>query len=615
MDACCDPRVKRVVVMAASQVVGKSQMMNNVIGRFIDVDPSNMPVMHPTIASAEKWSIGRLDPLIQETPRLHGKIQPRKSRSIGDRILHRQFRGGQMFIVGSNAPADLAAQSVRIVLADEVDRYEASAGEEGDPLELAEQRTETYGSEALVLHISTPLIDGQSRIQKSYQESDQRIWQIWCRHCDGHFAPEDHHLVVPERADGSKSFSDAHMVCGLCGTAWTESDRVRAIDAGRFLPRKPFDGIVGFHINALGCKRTDLVKIARRRERVKGLMEAEKTYTNLVLGLPYQVAAEAPDWQRLHDRREPYRMGSVPDGVVLLTAGADVQRDRIEVDVWGWGLNHERWLIDHFVVEGRPEREETWRRLDELLEERFEQKSSGAELKITRLAIDTGDGAYVQDVYRWAWRHRGDAVVMPVKGVAGFNRAAPVGGPTYVEVAVGGGRKLKRGARLFTVSVDVFKSSLHKSLLLDRPTEEQMKGGATYPAGYVHLPVGTTDEWLKQLTAERRMTVTNRRTGQSRQEWVKGRERNEALDCAVYAASAAWVLGLDRWSEKKWQAEIEKRGVSAFAGASEPPSIDPLPPARVSAAQREAEETERRRVAARPADNPFTANLRPGVWR
>jgi phage terminase large subunit GpA-like protein len=106
MDACRDPKVRRVVVMAASQVVGKSQMMDNIIGRFIDVDPSNMLVMHPTIAAAEKWSIGRRDPLITKTKRLHEKIQPRKSRSIGDRILHRQFRGGQMFIVGSNAPAD-----------------------------------------------------------------------------------------------------------------------------------------------------------------------------------------------------------------------------------------------------------------------------------------------------------------------------------------------------------------------------------------------------------------------------------------------------------------------------------------------------------------------------
>jgi phage terminase large subunit GpA-like protein len=252
MDACCDPRVRKVVVMAASQVVGKSQMMNNVIGRFIDVDPSNMLIMHPTIAAAEKWSIGRLDPLITETPRLHEKIQPRKSRSIGDRILHRQFRGGQMFIVGSNAPADLAAQSVRIVIADEVDRYEASAGEEGDPLELAEQRTETY-PDALVLEASTPLIEGTSRIAADYEDSDQRIWQLKCPHCKEHFAPEGRHVVAPERADGSKDYAATHMVCGCCGTVWSEADRIRAIDDGRFLARKPFEGVAGFHINAYGC--------------------------------------------------------------------------------------------------------------------------------------------------------------------------------------------------------------------------------------------------------------------------------------------------------------------------------------------------------------------------
>jgi phage terminase large subunit GpA-like protein len=196
-----------------------------------------------------------------------------------------------------------------------------------------------------------------------------------------------------------------------------------------------------------------------------------------------------------------------------------VQRDRIEVDVWGWGPNAERWLVDHVVVDGRPEREETWAALDALLDERFEvQGSNGVELKIDRMAIDTGDGAFVQDVYRWARRHRGDGIVMPVKGVDGFNRAAPVQGPTYVEVVGGNGRKVKRGAQLFTVSVDVFKSSLYKQLLLDRPTTQELAAGAAHPAGYVHIPVGTTDEWLKQLASERRTTVTTKRTGRSRQD-------------------------------------------------------------------------------------------------
>jgi phage terminase large subunit GpA-like protein len=237
MDACCDPRVRKVVVMAASQVVGKSQMLNNVIGRFIDVDPSNMLVMHPTIAAAEKWSIGRLDPLITETKRLHDKIQPRKSRSIGDRILHRQFRGGQMFIVGSNAPADLAAQSVRIVIADEVDRYEASAGEEGDPLELAEQRTETY-PDALVLETSTPLIEGLSRIAADYEDSERRIGQLNRPHCRERFAPEDRHLVVPERADGSKDFGAAHTCSRLsCRSARISWPRSRCTLGRPFLRR------------------------------------------------------------------------------------------------------------------------------------------------------------------------------------------------------------------------------------------------------------------------------------------------------------------------------------------------------------------------------------------
>jgi hypothetical protein len=150
---------------------------------------------------------------------------------------------------------------------------------------------------------------------------------------------------------------------GCCERGWTEADRIRAIDRARSFAGAPFDGIAGFHIDALGCKRINLPKTARRRERVRGKPEAEKTYTDLVLGLPYQAAAEVPEWQRLHERREPYRMGTAPAGVVALTAGADVRRDRIEVDVWGRGPNRERRLVDHVVIDGRPERQETWQAL------------------------------------------------------------------------------------------------------------------------------------------------------------------------------------------------------------------------------------------------------------
>ena len=140
---------------------------------------------------------------------------------------------------------------------------------------------------------------------------------------------------------------------------------------------------------------------------------------------------------------------------------------------------------------------------------------------------------------------------MPVKGVAGFDRSAPVSGPTYVE-ATAGGRKIRRGVKLWTVTVATFKSETYRFLRLERPTDEELAEGEPYPAGYVHIPRWVDSEWIKQFTAEQLVTVRTRR-GYSKLEWQKTRERNEALDCRVYARAAAWLLGLDRWSQRKWR--------------------------------------------------------------
>jgi phage terminase large subunit GpA-like protein len=230
MDAFGDPRVWKVVLMAASQVAGKSQMFNNVIGYYMDQDPSNMMALFPTIGDAEKWSKGRLDPLIEATPRLRTRIKPRKSRDGENTIFHRQVTGGQMFLVGANAPSGLAAQSVRILLADEVDRYEASAGDEGDPIEMAEQRTDRYWNRKIG-HASTPLIAGESRIEASYAESDQRLYECRCPHCDERAVLEFEHVHWDK--DGTQTGRARHLtdtagiVCPGCGVKWTETDRQR----------------------------------------------------------------------------------------------------------------------------------------------------------------------------------------------------------------------------------------------------------------------------------------------------------------------------------------------------------------------------------------------------
>jgi phage terminase large subunit GpA-like protein len=266
-------------------------------------------------------------------------------------------------------------------------------------------------------------------------------------------------------------------------------------------------------------------------------------FRNTVLGETWVETGEAPDWHRLADRREEWPAGTVPAGGLFLTAGADVQKDRIEVDIWAWGRGLESWLVEHVVIGHGPGDPEAWAALDRLLGRSWPH-ARGAAMRLARLAIDTGYESSA--VYGWS-RRAGYAQVAPVKGVEGFNRASPVAGPTYVDVSEGG-KRLRRGARLWTVAVSTFKAETYRFLRLDRPADQ----GVAFPPGTVHLPRWADAEWLKQFVAEQLVTVRNKR-GFARLEWQKLRERNEALDARVYARAAAWIAGADRWPEATWR--------------------------------------------------------------
>ncbi len=305
-------------------------------------------------------------------------------------------------------------------------------------------------------------------------------------------------------------------------------------------------------------------RIARGWEAAQGSDEAIRAFRNTILGETWVETGEAPDWKRLYDRREHWASGTVPKRGLFLTAGADVQKDRIEVDVWAWGRGLESWLVDHVVIDGGPEHQASWDALAALLGRTWPH-ARGAQLQIARLAIDTGYEAPA--VYAWA-RRQGFAQVAPIKGVEGFNRASPVSGPTYVD-ATDGGKRIRRGARLWTVAVSTFKAETYRFLRLDRPTAEDLAAGGRHPPGSVHLPDWVESEWLKQLVAEQLVTVKTKR-GFTRLEWQKLRERNEALDVRVYARAAAWIAGADRWSEARW-ADLEAQLGAGDDDDAEPP--------------------------------------------
>jgi phage terminase large subunit GpA-like protein len=444
-----------------------------------------------------------------------------------------------------------SGRPIRILLCDEVDRYPFSAGAEGDPVNLAKKRTVTFWNRKIVL-VSTPTIRGASRIETAYAESDQRQYWVPCPACGAH------QVLVWDRVrwespGGAHKPETARYHCTHCDAAWSDAMRWAAIRRGEWRARVPIKGVAGFHLNEIYSSwvRLEAMVTTFLSARASG-DEAMKTFVNTSLGETWMESGEAPNWRRLSDRRERWTPGTVPAGGLILTAGADVQKDRIEIDVWAWGRGLESWLVDHVVIDGGPELQASWDALTDLLGRTWPH-AGGARLPITRLAIDTGYEASA--VYTWA-RAQGAAQVAPVKGVEGFNRASPVSGPTYVD-ATEGGRRLRRGARLWTVAVSTFKAETYRFLRLERPTGEELAAGVRFPAGTIHLPDWVDDEWLKQFVAEQLVTVKTKR-GFARLEWQKLRERNEALDARVYARAAAWIVGLDRWSEQRWsEAEAE----------------------------------------------------------
>jgi phage terminase large subunit GpA-like protein len=553
---------RRIVFMKAAQV-GATEAGNNWLGYCVHQAPGPFLAVQPTTDLAKRLSQQRIDPLIDESPELRALILPARSRESGNTVLSKRFNGGQLVLTGANSAVGLRSMPARYVFLDEVDAYEGDIDGEGDPVALAIARSRTFGHRAKAFLVSTPTIKGLSRIEREFEASDRQRFFVPCPHC-GHmqWLRFERLRWETDKPDG------ATYLCESCEQPIAEYHKTAMLDAGEWrataTATDPFT--VGFHISALyspvGWR--SWAALARDRIAAKGNEAALKTFMNTDLGETWQERGEAPDWQRLYDRREDWPVGAVPAGGLILTAGADVQHDRIEVDIWAWGRRLESWLVEHVVLEGDTSRDEVWKALTALVGRTWRHQS-GARMTLARIAIDSGDGRNTAAVYGWV-RRTGGGQALAVKGSDGFDRSTPVDGPTYVDVNEQG-RTIRRGVKLWKVSVGVFKSETYRFLRLERPTDEALTEGESYPDGYAHLPVGLPAEWIKQLVAEQLVTIRDRR-GFAKLEWRQMRERNEALDCRVYARAAAWLMGLDRWDEERFEALEETLRIKAEAEAA-----------------------------------------------
>lgn len=531
MLAVTDPRVRKITVMGPTQLL-KTELINNIVGYFMHQDPAPVIVMQPTGKMAEAWSKDRLDKMLRDTPALKSLVGERRSKEGDNTILHKSFPGGHITVVGSNSPSDLAMRPVRITLRDEVDKYPRSAGNEGDPSKLIQERSATFWN-ALDVGVCSPTVQGDSAIEAEYELSDKRAFHGKCPFCK-----ELEELRWEQvRWSEENPEQSAHYVCSKCDRPWVETDRLNAISKGEYVATAPFAGHAGFKVNKIASPWEGLNVLVKKWLESQNSPEKLKTFVNTQLAETWQERGEVPEFKRLYERRESWKLNQLQSGIVFLTAGADVQKDRIEVEIVGWGRDKQSWSVDYRVIMGDTATEPPWLELDKIQNETW-RTDSNQDLQLRMLAVDSGYNT--THVYNWVKKKSADRV-RAIKGSDHLQMT--FGQPKDVDIARDGS-KLKRACKVWPVGVSVIKSEFYSWLKLDGAGDD-----GKYLPGFCHYPQ-FEEEFFKRVCSEQ--LVEKKVNGRTVNRWVKIHERNEPLDCRIYARAAAAMFGIDRFSEVDW---------------------------------------------------------------
>ena len=529
-------RYERVVFMKGAQI-GATEAGNNWIGYVIHKAPGPMMAVQPTTDMAKRLSKQRIDPLIEDSPALRSLVSDPRSRDAGNTMLAKEFPGGILVMTGANSAVGLRSMPVRYLFLDEVDGYPSDVDGEGDPINLAIARTRTFPRRKIFMP-STPSLRGASRIDDLFQESDQRYFFLPCPHCMVANPLNFEQLRWPKHKPRS-----ARYHCPACSKVIEEHAKTWMLDRGDWKPSTAGDGrTAGFHLSSLYSPLGwySWADAAEQYEKAGASASSLQVFWNTVLGLPWAESGETPDANRLYERRERYRIGQAPLGAAALTAGVDVQARRLEVEIVAWGPRRESWSIDYRVYEGDTSQPEVWKHLTALLDEWFPCETGGR-LQILKLAVDSGFNTMA--VYNWAKSMMNSSRVMVVKGES--RATALLGASSPVEVGPQG-QRVRYGIRLWPVNTDIAKEELYRWLRLDKPA---LENGEQYSPGYCHFPEYSL-MYFEQLCAEKLMTKMVH--GYPKRYWMKVNERNESLDCRVYARAAALAARMDFWSEHKW---------------------------------------------------------------
>lgn len=510
---------QRMVLMFAAQL-GKTEVGLNWIGYVMQHAPAPFLTVLPTIEVAERWVMQRLQPMLSETPVIRPLFDGKRSRDSANSKHIKDFPGGMLVIGGANSPASLASMPIRYVLCDEVDRFPWEVGQEGDPLGLIDERTKTFPRRKVLL-VSTPTVKGASRIEMEYDRSDMRQYHVPCPHCG------EYQVLRWRHDDGSYGLrhNDAtgavYYGCRSCGERIDEHHKQAMLAAGRWIPRHPERAVRGYHLSGLyspiGLGFT-WAELWAKWQEAHGDTANLKRFINTTLGESWEEQGDHIDDVALIGRLEDY-----PDElpILLITAGVDVQKDRLEASIVGWGEGEQAWLLDHVILPGDTARPEVWEDLHETL----------TDVGVQFACIDSGYNTSM--VYGFTEKR---AWTVAIKGVTGMGR--PLIEDDRKRTQRLRNRK-KRAVQVEPIGVDQGKALIYSRLKLTQVGN-----------GYIHFKndAAFDDEYFAQLAAEK--LVTKVRGTRPFSEWVQTRPRNEALDCLLYAM-AAMRLSWARLARKK----------------------------------------------------------------
>lgn len=553
-DELSAPDNNKVVIMAASQIL-KTQALLALVGYIIHLDPGPILSVQPTLKMANTFSKDRIDTMIRDTKALKGKVADKRVRDGGNTTMHKTFPGGALTIATANSPADLAARPIRYLLFDETDRYGTT--DEGNPIDIAEKRVSTFWNSKIV-HVSSPGDEETSSINKEFLLSDQRYYIVPCPDC-GH----EQQLIWSQVKWEKDHPETTHYECSACKSQWNDQQKNDAVAKGHWEATNPHGRFPGFNLSALYSSFRTLRSLVEEFIDAKDDPESLKVFINTRLASVWKSDIKTMDDLEFLSRLEHYTPEKLPEQILLITAGVDVQVDRLEMEVVGWGKGDESWSIEYVTIQGNPTSPAPWLQLEQYLTKKY-TRTDGLELNINAFCIDVG-GTATNDVFAFANKHM-KRNVYPIKGIGG------PGKPLFP-------RKFKRwaktGWRFYGLGVDTGKERIYNFLRIDTPGP-----------GYCHFPDGYTEEYFDGLTCERYEVV--KKKGQNIKQWFNPPgKRNEPFDCRNYAMAARYSfnINMDRREDalkakltKKSEAEVKQAELLAEKELMEQKVINRIEP-------------------------------------